>query len=93
MSPEPLFNYCLHRAPDLLGMIKYHPHYKLKFASLPPITSTFISISYDHKKLELMNKGYLFLECESRHVTDFFFLVRGKEQKMSSSEYIKTMRR
>lgn len=75
MNPEMLIIYCLPSAQHLLGTIKVHPHYKLKFTSILPITSSFISISYDHEKPEIMNKAYFHLRHEGRQVNTFCFGV------------------
>lgn len=66
------FNYCLHRAQDLSGMIKNHSHYYLKFTSLPSNTLTFIAISYGCQEPELKNKLYFHSRREGRQVTAFW---------------------
>ena len=83
------FNYCLHRAQDLSGMIENHSHYYLKFTSFPPNTLTFIAISYGCQEPELKNKVYFHLRCEGRQVTAFWMRVGGGTESVSFGGYIK----
>lgn len=71
----------------MLVTIKDLSHYKLKFTSIPPMTSTFRSVNSGHEKPKIVNKGYFHLRCEGRHVTAFCFSVGGGIDNVSQGIY------